>query len=260
MGGINLLFSIIGMDKRMDYAAERLYSLGCEVNRCLSDSKIETILIIAPPVNIDYIDKLYPSINNIKRIYGGSISNLFREAMSKVEICDYLKWEHVISENAVLTAKGIIKEAMEYNCNLKDAKILVTGYGYCGKAIAKELMKYSQKITIAVRNSSLKSEIEDSNYSYVDLNKLCNIDLSCFEYVFNTIPALIINQNVIDKLSNCCMIFDIASKPGGVDFEYCKKKNKFAVLSLGIPGRCYPKEAGYLIADAVYNHYNSYTN
>ena len=74
---------------------------------------------------LDYIDKIYPSICNIKRIYGGSISNLFYEAMSKIEIYDYLKWENVISKNAVLTAKGIIKEALEYNCSLNNSNILI---------------------------------------------------------------------------------------------------------------------------------------
>lgn len=255
MGGINLLFSIIGTDSRMDYVAEKLYSLGCEVSRSLSDNQNDTILVISPPVNIDYIDKIYPSICNIKRIYGGSISNLFYEAMSKIEIYDYLKWENVISKNAVLTAKGIIKEALEYNCSLNNSNILITGYGYCSKAIASELSKYSDNINIAVRNSKLKSEITNNNYVYVDINNLSNNDLWSYEYIFNTVPALVIDKPVIDSLNKNVMIFDIASKPGGVDFEYCSVNNIFSKLSLGIPGRIYPKEAGYLIAEAVYNHY-----
>jgi len=255
-----LLFSVIGMDKRMDYVAERLYALGCDVSRCISESNHDIILIISPPVNIDYIEKLHPYINNIKRIYGGNISNLFIEEMSKIDIYDYLKWERVISENAILTANGIIEEAKEYNCNLIESNILVTGYGYCAKAIVCELKKYSSKISVAVRNSKLKSEITSNGIYYYDLNNLINLDLSSFDYIFNTIPALIINKDIIEKLDNNTMIFDIASKPGGVDFKCCEENNIFATLSLGIPGKRYPKQAGYLIADAVYNHYYSNIN
>ncbi len=250
-----MLFSIIGSDNRMDYVAEKLYSLGCEVTRSLSDSQSDSILVLSPPVNIDYIDKIYPSINNISYIYGGSISKVFMEAMSQVKIYDYLKWDKVIYDNAILTAKGIVKEAIEYNSNLNNANILVTGFGYCGKAIADELSKYSSNISIAVRNSKLKTEIANHNYSYVDINNMVNHDMTSYEYIFNTVPALVINRAVIDKLNSNVMIFDIASKPGGVDFAYCQDNNIFARLSLGIPGRMYPKEAGYLIGDAVYNHY-----
>ena len=49
------------------------------------------------------------------------------------------------------------------------------------------------------------------------------------------------------------MIFDIASSPGGVDFEYCKNNNIFTRHSLGIPGKLYPKEAGTIIAKAIVN-------
>jgi len=52
------------------------------------------------------------------------------------------------------------------------------------------------------------------------------------------------------------MIFDIASAPGGCDFEYCRENNIFAILSLGIPGKEYPMEAGRIIADVILSDLN----
>ena len=255
---INLYFAIIGDDARMDYAAERLYSLGFDVSRDLNRLSDNTNLIIPPPVGIKYYDILKPYLKNIKAIYGGAISSDFKNMIgSDIYIYDYLSWDSVIAENAKLTALGIIKEAISIKANLYNSKILVTGYGFCGKAIGQHLKDYTEDITIAVRNSRLLKEINNDGFKYADINNLVSHNLSSYNYVFNTVPAMIITKQVIDCFDNSVMIFDIASKPGGVDFNYCKDKNIYAVLSLGIPGRDFPKEAGYLIGDACFNHYKS---
>ena len=93
------------------------------------------------------------------------------------------------------------------------------------------------------------------NFKYIDLKQLGTASNNFYDCVFNTIPARVITSQLIDNFNNSISIFDIASKPGGVDFDYCKQKDIFATLSLGIPGRCYPKEAGILIGNACYNHY-----
>ncbi len=250
-----MYFAIIGNDARMDYVACKLYSLGCEVGRDLNKHYSKSILILPPPVNVDYVDYLLPYLSNITHIYGGSISKEFIDMMpTDIEIIDYLTFSQVVYENAILTAKGIIKEAISRLGNLKDLNIIVTGYGYCGKAISLELQKYCNNITVAVRNHKLKNEIEELGYKYLDINMLSN-GYNEYDCLFNTVPANIINKTVIDHLSNSIMIYDIASKPGGVDFDYCNKLGIFARLSLGIPGKEFPKEAGYIISEACYNHY-----
>ena len=43
-------------------------------------------------------------------------------------------------ENAIATAEGAIAQLICHSpYNIEGAKIIVTGYGYCGKAIAKKL-------------------------------------------------------------------------------------------------------------------------
>ena len=247
-------FTVIGNDARMDYVAEQLYSLGCEVTRNLNNLNHNCNIIIPPPVNVELWNDLEPYIDKISGIYGGSISEEFKEKIIDVPIYDYLSWHNIISENAILTAKGIIHEAISMGANFKDSKIIITGFGYCGKAIAYELNYYDTEITIAVRNSKLKKDILNLGYEYIDINSLCDNNLKQYNFIFNTVPALVINKDVIDCLDDSIMIFDIASKPGGVDFQYCHNKCITSVLSLGIPGKKYPKEAGYLIANACFDH------
>jgi len=249
-----LNFAVIGNDARMDYVAEQLYFLGCQVTRNLNNLSYKSNIIVPPPVNDELWNDLEPYADKISIIYGGSISEKFKEKNIDVPIFDYLSWHNVISENANLTAKGIIKEAISMGAYLKDSKIIITGFGYCGKALACELNYYDTEITIAVRNNIIKNEILNLGYSYIDLNSLSDNNLKQYNYIFNTVPALVINKDVIDCLDDDIMIFDIASKPGGVDFEYCNTKSITSVLSLGIPGKKYPKEAGYLIANACFQH------
>lgn len=254
-------FAIIGNDNRMDYVAEELYSLGCEVSRDLNKLSAGTNLIISPPVTEEYYVFLQPYASKINRIYGGCITSSFKEKLDQefeeIQVIDYLSFENVIYENAKLTAQGIIKEAISHKACLENSQILVTGYGYCGKAIAIALRELNANITVAVRDHKCKNEILEEGFDYMDMKNLDNKNLSNFDYVFNTVPAMIFYKEVLDNLKNTVMIFDIASKPGGVDFDYCLQKGIFALLSLGIPGKEYPKEAGALIGTACFNHYIS---
>lgn len=253
-----MFFSVIGEDKRMEYVANKLYSLGCEINKDINNH----VIILPPPLNLEYLSKLSPYFNNIKIIYGGSISNEVKEKVPEtINLIDYLSDDIVVEKNAILTAMGIIKYAKTSLNAFNDLNVLVIGYGFCGKAISNELKKYNLNISVAVRNNKLKNEIESKDYNYVDLKSLHLNKNTEYQLIFNTVPAMILDSATIDTLNPSVKIFDIASNPGGVDFLYCKEKGIFAELILGIPGKEYPKEAGEIIADYCYNHYmNNFYN
>ncbi len=247
--------NVIGNDDRMDYVAAYLYSVGYDINRDINVSDREAVTILPPPVTNESISKLSLHLIKGQTIYGGSIANsVLEKYSSEFVFVDYLKWHKVVLENAILTAKGIIKQAFLSKAVLEESNCLVTGYGYCGKTLVDGLLNINARVDVAVRNKSLKSEIENKGCQYVDIENLKDIDLSKYSYVFNTVPAMIFNQKVIDNLSKNVMIFDIASKPGGVDFDYCLSKDIFFLHSLGIPGKEYPKEAGEIIAKSVEEH------
>ncbi len=85
------------------------------------------------------------------------------------------------------------------------------------------------------------------------MNRYENNNFEKYSYIFNTVPACILTEVILSKLSKSVVIFDIASLPGGVDDDYCKKHHIEVYHSLGIPGRMYPQEAGNLIANEIYD-------
>lgn len=245
---------IVGQDKRLDAIEHFFYDLGYDIYRDMEDSDKHSLIIMPPPVNVDTVKNLKKNIKKGQILYGGAVNEAVFDYLTDCTIYDYLKWADVVSANAYLTAKGIIKEAVEANAVFQEANCLVTGYGYCGKEIASELKKIFSNVDIAVRRKELKKEIEENYGQYIDINCLNKHNMKKYSYIFNTVPAMIFDKNVINSLATDAMIFDIASKPGGTDFLYCKEKNIYAINSLGIPGKEYPVEAGKIIANAIYEH------
>ena len=194
---------VIGKDERMDYVANQLYSLGCEIIRNVNSIINKSVVLLSPPVSNEHYELLEPYLDNISCIYGGAICQDFiRSINGAVPVIDYLTFPNLVWENALLTAKGIIKEAILKIVDIKNKKILITGYGYCGKAIALELKKYNCNIYVAVRNQGLKAVIELENFKYIDLKQLGTASNNFFDCVFNTIPARVITSQVIDNFNN----------------------------------------------------------
>lgn len=244
---------VYGSDGRMDYVAQTFYHYGYNVCRDLTCICDKTVVIMPPPCGDKMIDKILPFVNKDCILYGGMVSDGFRYECDKqgVVIFDYLKWDSVTYQNAVLTGKGIIKQAVENKAVIEGSDCLVTGYGFCGKALALLLKEAHADVDVMVRRKYLADEIRYAGYGFVDMKACMNHSFEKYSYIFNTVPALVIDSKLIDRLSKNAMIFDIASAPGGTDFSYCKNKGIYAVNSLGIPGRVYPKEAGEIIAVAV---------
>lgn len=71
------------------------------------------------------------------------------------------------------------------------------------------------------------------------------------DLLINTIPAPVINQAIIEKLPSHSVIIDLASKPGGTDFEYAKKRGIRAILAKSLPNIVAPKTAGKILADVI---------
>ncbi len=247
---------IAGLDKRMDYVEKNFYAKGYDVYRHIYEADEKSIIIFPPPVNEVVFEKYNKYLKKGQIVYGGGIEEDIYVKLKKIteNVFDYLKWEEVVKANAVLTAKGIIKEAILEKAIFQEANCLVTGYGYCGKEIARELKKQGSNVDIAVRRKELKKEIETNYERFVDINDMNKYNLEKYSYVFNTVPAMVLDENVLSFVSRNVMIFDIASKPGGTDFKFCKENGIYAVNSLGIPGKEFPEEAGNIIANGIDEH------
>ena len=72
-----------------------------------------------------------------------------------------------------------------------------------------------------------------------------------FDIIINTIPTMIINKEILDSLNTNTLILDLASLPGGTDFEYAKSINIKTIHYLGVPAKVSSRSA----ANAIFNFF-----
>ena len=87
-------------------------------------------------------DILNKNLTNDTLVLGGCFSTEQQELLERRDIhyLDFMRDEIVTEENAVATAEGVIAELVNHSpYNIEEAKIIVTGYGCCGRAVAARL-------------------------------------------------------------------------------------------------------------------------
>ena len=191
-------------------------------------------------------------------VTGGKISSALKSALDKKKIryADYLDREEFAVLNAVPTAEGAIEIAMrQLPRTLHQMKCLVVGFGRIGKVLAKMLSAFGADVTCSARKCSDLAWIKAYGYTPVPTGGIAE---NVYEYplIFNTVPHMIFDKKVLKIVRGDALIIDLASKPGGVDFDEAKKLGINVIWALSLPGKTAPDSAGEIIADTVMNIIN----
>ncbi len=170
-----------------------------------------------------------------------------------VKCVDVLKREEMAVLNAVPTAEGSVHILIEeLPRTLMDSRLLIVGYGRIGKILAKMLQGFGADVWVAARKYSDIAWIEAQGLKPVALNHLSRY-VSDMDAIINTAPALVMTKDILKKTRSGCLILDLASNPGGVDFEAAKAFGFKTIWALGIPGKTAPLTAGDIIRRTIYN-------
>lgn len=176
-------------------------------------------------------------------LIGGAIPKGIVEILNEKKIVyyDLMKNEKVAVLNAVATAEGSIAAAIQSSViNLHGSNCLVLGYGRCAKVLAGKLKGLNAIVTVAARTEEALAYANVAGMGTVHLSDLKKF-LPNFEFIFNTIPSLILDKNYLALVRPDVVIIDIASAPGGIDYEYADERGLNAKLCPGLPGKTAPK-------------------
>lgn len=185
------------------------------------------------------IRELSRHIRKCHTIFGGVIPEAFREECAERGIVcyDFMKDEGIAIFNAVATAEGAILEAMLHKqTNIHGSKSLVLGYGRCGKVLAEKLKGLSAMVTVCGNNQTELALAEAMGMETLPLKEL-KACLAEFEYIYNTVPALILNEELLEQVEKDALIVDIASGKGGIDYKAADKMQIRTLHCLGLPGK-----------------------
>lgn len=181
----------------------------------------------------------------------GALSKQMEEALQDISYVDVMKLDELAILNAIPTAEGAIFEAMKNtDTTLHGASCLVLGFGRIGKVLANMLAGMGANVSCEARKEKDLAMIQAMGYEAVPLNQL-NETLPTYSYLFNTIPHMLLDQERLALLSKEALVIDLASNPGGVDFEKAKEMGIPVVWALSLPGKIAPKTAAIYLKGTI---------
>ncbi|AZR72415.1 hypothetical protein BBF96_02800 [Anoxybacter fermentans] len=153
--------------------------------------------------------------------------------------------------NAIPTAEGAIQIAMEeLPITIHGSKSLVMGLGKCGLTLAWRLRALGSEVYGVTRSPEGIAKARDLGIHIISYDELAKY-LPEFDLIYNTAPAMVLPEERIRLIRKDALIIDLASAPGGTDFEAAKKYGIKALLALGLPGKVAPKTAGLILCRVV---------
>ncbi|MCK4260528.1 MAG: dipicolinate synthase subunit DpsA [Halanaerobiales bacterium] len=172
-----------------------------------------------------------------------------KEARVKLHLIG--KREDVAILNAIPTAEGAIQVAMEeLQITIHGCKSLVMGLGKCGLSLAWRLRALGSETYGVTRSKEAIAKAQDLGIHTLTYDEMEDCLLE-FDLIYNTVPAMVLPEDRLRLLRRDTLIIDLASAPGGTDFEVAKKFNIRALLSLGLPGKVAPQTSGLILGRIV---------
>lgn len=272
---------IVGGDKRYLFAAEAFVRDGYDVklfgfsklsgagafflSNDISDLKsCETVIFPLPPVRTDgkinapFSNKpLAFDVNMLEIIKDKTVFCPMKEKVTdilpdfeNITVYDYFKREDFTLLNAYLTAEGALQTALNsFEGSILNSRILVCGFGRIGKCLAKILRDLKADVYVSARKPEDFAKITMNGYHPMNTEQLREI--RGFDIVFNTVPALIFDEKLLENTDKNTLIIDLASLPGGVDKAAALSLDLDIIHALALPGKTAPKTAGEIIKNTI---------
>lgn len=197
--------------------------------------------------------ELWKRLRRGTEVYAGAVGERERreaEALG-LSITDYLAGEALAVKNAAVTAEGAVVAAAEkLGTSLRGTRCLVVGFGRIGKLLARDLAALGARVSVSARSDGDIAWIETLGYEPLSTLKLAG-ELREFSAVFNTVPAMVLDEELLRELPRPCAVIELASKDG-IDAEAAEKLGLDYLKLPGIPGRYAPESAARAIKETLY--------
>jgi len=187
-----------------------------------------------------------------KLIIGGRFNkeDIILASKLNINLYDYFDNEYVKYENAYITAEAAIALAINNtNKSLRNSKCLITGFGRIGKMLAKLLSVFCNDITVSARKDCDLAQINAFGYRCINTNNIS--DINDFDLIFNTIPQIVLDKNILNTHKKNVLIIDLASKPGGMDFDYAKENDINYIHALSLPSKISPETDAEILSKSI---------
>lgn len=247
-------FLVLGDEARQKYLAKMLREQRYEVMEAESyQPGYHDAILLPVPQSAQYFEDNFQKFQKGQIIFACQIPEQRIKDCEEagIRVVDYMKAEGIADRNAVATAEGAIAEALqEGDVSIQGSRCLVTGYGTCGAVLASKLKQWGAYVTVMDRKETKRQKARSYGYDAVSFD-VSKEHMGIYDIIFNTVPALVLTEKLLAGVKPDVTVIDLASSPGGVDFDVCRRKGIHAKLCLGLPGKYAPKSAAGILMEVI---------
>ncbi len=219
-------YIVFGDDDRMNYTRTLLAAESCALPACVfAPNKI---------LSADEVKKLPWSCV----IFAGGLSDEAEELARTraMTVRRYGDSAEFTFENAEITAETVISLILnKTDAMLREQKILVVGFGKCGRAICRSLFGLAADFAVMTSRPE-NTVIYAAAVPYGD-------SLAGYDIIVNTAPQQVITEKQLDEVKKSAVIIDIASKPYGLNHAYAVSIGLDCAVYPALPARFRPRSA-----------------
>ncbi|WP_163579936.1 dipicolinic acid synthetase subunit A [Gracilibacillus saliphilus] len=170
---------------------------------------------------------------------------------NNLHLIKLMERDDVAIYNSIPTAEGAIMLAIKHtDFTIHHSNVFVFGYGRVGETTANSFAGLGANIAVISKHETDLARVYEKGWEAYSLDQIEQYIDKC-QILINTIPAKVVDKSLIEKMNSQAIIIDLASKPGGIDFEYAKTRGIEAIHALGLPGMVAPTTAGEILADRI---------
>ncbi len=213
-------------------------------------------VVDTPADDVTHLLLPVPSFQPDGRIIGGGVlehiladlpesvtvvgGNLRHPALEGYKTVDLLQNSYYVAQNAAITAdRAILIAGNHLPVVFQDCPILVIGWGRIGKCLALQLQKLGARVCVAARKAADRGMVRALHMDAMDPQRLYHC-LRHYRVIFNTAPAMILEESRVRYCAPDCVKIDLASQ--------CGIAGNNVIWARGLPGKDAPESSGILIA------------
>lgn len=184
-------------------------------------------------------------------IFVGVAKPYLKQLLMDHRLLEIAEMDDVAIPNSIPSAEGAIQIAMEQlPITIHGSHAYVLGFGRVGVTLARMLAGIGAQVTVVARKTKDLARIEEIGYQPLEFSELMN-QLSQADIIFNTVPEMVLDSQVLQMVRREALIVDLASTPGGTDFKAAANLGINAILAPGLPGKVAPLSAGLILAQVI---------
>lgn len=191
--------------------------------------------------------------NGIDALVIGTARQAIRDAAASkgIEIIESMRDDELAILNSIPSAEGALQIAMEHSdFTIHGSRSAVLGLGRTGLTLASALQGLKSVVTAVARRPQDLARARALGHVAVRFSDLKTV-LPQFDLVFNTAPAPVLPKELMKMVKKTAVVIDLASPPGGVDFDAARVAGITAILAPGLPGLVAPRTAGEILAQVI---------